>query len=343
MAMSGGVDSTFATLSLKEAGWDVVGVHLDLPAPPPLRRARIRRVRRLARELGVPLEILDPGPVFEKAVVRPFVEDYLGGKTPNPCVRCNALVKFPILLRYARLLGIPWVATGHYARVRREAEAEPQLWRGADPGKEQSYFLCRLSRGQLQRVLLPLGRWRKEEVKGRMKARGWWVEGAPESQEVCFLGGKDYRDFVASRLGRSPVGPGDIIGPDGRILGRHQGFYRYTIGQRHGLGIASERPYYVKALRPQQNEVVVARREELCQSEVEVCRLRWVSEGPPRKDATLTAQVRYRHAGAPGRIVWLEGDRMGFMFEEPQWALTPGQALALYQGDRLLGGGWIIR
>jgi len=337
VALSGGVDSAMAAVLLKEAGWEVYGLHLVLCGADP---ERDRRVRELSDRIGIPLEVIDLRERFEQLIVEPFCVAYLNGLTPNPCVRCNQEIKFEALDRYRSQHGICFMATGHYARVEVK-DGKAELLRGRDMGKDQTYFLQRLSERRLLKTVFPLGEMTKQAIRARARAMDLPCRLRPESQEICFVSGADYRDLVEQRIDVSAKKGGAVVDEANMQLGEHQGIHRYTIGQRHGLGIASSRPYYVKRLRPRVNEVVVARREGLFSTEVYARDVHWIGGPRNRKRLRLLGQVRYRHRAAPG---WLEAaspDEVQFVFDAPQWAVTPGQALALYDGDRLMGGGWI--
>jgi tRNA-uridine 2-sulfurtransferase len=343
VALSGGVDSAVAALLLKQEGWAVQGVHFLLPGPTEVQDERSKAVRVITAFLDIPLQIEDVRPFFENLVLRPFLEAYSNGLTPNPCVLCNEAMKFKFLSEIAERQGAPFVATGHYARVLMRDGAEgPLLLRGHDAHKDQSYFLHRLSPSLLRLTLFPLGEKRKTWVWKEARKRGLPGHSASESQEICFLAGGDYREFLESRKGRFHELKGCIIDTAGTVIGEHRGTYRYTVGQRKGLGIASSRPYYVKEIRPHANEIVVAREEDLYSRDVMVQQVRWIS-GDLKGEREATAQIRYRHRPAPGVLKILGPDRLGFRFYEPQWAVTPGQALVCYDGDRVLGGGWICR
>lgn len=338
VALSGGVDSSLAAALLVERGWKVTGAHFLLPGTEQARKQET--VARVAHSLGIPLCITDLRERFEEQVIAPFETAYLEGRTPNPCVVCNLEVKLHALLQVADTSAAAWVATGHFARVRME-KGQPALFRGKDQGKDQSYFLHRLERGHLARLVLPLGEWTKEEVRAAARSRGLPTREEPESQEICFLSGGDYRSFLRSRKGAEIDRPGDIVDRDGHVLGTHRGTHRYTIGQRRGLGVASSRPYYVVALQPRQNRVMVGRREDLLRREVEAVGMAWTTGFPKTESARAEAQIRYRHTAAAGLLEILSRDRVRFVFDSAQPAVTPGQALVLYQGERVLGGGWI--
>jgi tRNA-uridine 2-sulfurtransferase len=337
VALSGGVDSAMAAVLLKAAGWEVYGLHLVLSGVGPRRG---ERVREIADRIGIPLEILDLRERFERQVVMPFCHAYLEGLTPNPCVRCNQEIKFDALYRYCIENEIRSLATGHYAR-RCEKDRRGGLMRGVDTAKDQSYFLQRLGGNLLSRAVFPLGEMTKEEVRRRAQDMALPCHSRPDSQEICFISGMDYREFMEKRGRVSISKKGLIVDEDGTRVGEHVGIYRYTIGQRHGLGIASSRPYYVKEIRPEVNHVVVARREALFTNTVHAIALNWIQSTPPENGTKMSAQIRYRHKAAPGRLTVVSSDEVRFTFDIPQWAVTPGQALALYDGERLIGGGWI--
>ena len=342
VALSGGVDSAVAAASLKMAGWEVCGLHFILPAPIARTKSRRGKVERLANHLEIPLYVLDLREIFKRQVIDPFVDAYLNGLTPNPCVLCNQVIKFEFLLDYAKQQKIDFIATGHYAKVRKTDENQHlELLRGKDIPKEQSYFLHRLNQCHLSRAILPLGERTKDDVRKQARALGMPVSTILESQEICFIPEKDYRTFVEKKKGQGVNSPGNITDNDGQILGEHAGIFRYTIGQRQGLGIASSRPWYVKEIRPQTKEVVVARRDALYSTRVEAEEFNWIGEVPPTKFVEAQAQIRYRHRSALGRLEVISSDKVKFIFYEPQWAITPGQALVCYEGERVLGGGWV--
>ena len=344
VALSGGLDSSFAALLLKNAGWEVHGLHFIVPSYPSVREKKINTCKRLAEYLQIPLEISDISEDFNRQIIVPFIESYLKGFTPNPCVSCNELVKFSGLLKYANENDIHSLATGHYVRSKTGHNDSPvELYRGKDTRKEQSYFLHRLSQECLSRALFPLGELTKDEVKDQADEAGLPVRSIPESQEICFVPDSDYRLFVENQRGIGITGTGNIVDSKGQVLGEHGGAYRYTIGQRHGLGIASSRPYYVKEIRPDVNEVVVGRKEELYSGRVDAKDFNWVTGFPSFKVIKARAQVRYRHMAATGQLEVMSSDRVRFMFDEPQWAITPGQALVCYEEERVIGGGWISK
>ena len=343
VALSGGVDSALSAALLKRGGWEVHGLHFLIPASLKGVESRAERVEMIAGRLGIPLTTLDLREDFKRQIIDPFKDEYLQGQTPNPCVTCNERIKFKYLMQYAQGHGMDSLATGHYVRIRRRGEDFPfELLRGKERGKEQSYFLHRLSQNVLSKALFPLGEMSKSEVREAARKMGLTLHTSPESQEICFLPGRDYRHLIESEKGIGAMAMGHIINDQGEILGEHGGFYRYTIGQRKGLGIASHRPYYVKEIRPDTNEVVVGRREDLYAKRVQAEHFSWICGEPPQRVMKAHAQVRYRHRAAPGRLEVLSRDRVDFIFDEPQWAITPGQALVCYDGETVWGGGWIM-
>jgi tRNA-specific 2-thiouridylase len=341
VALSGGVDSSVAAALLKEKEWQVMGLHLMLPTTPDHRARKLGAAEQVADYLGIPLFVLDLRELFHREVIRPFAQTYLKGFTPNPCVVCNEIIKFDNLVRQADKREVRYVATGHYAILKRNEGISASLWRGKDGRKEQSYFLHRLKPHHVERTLFPLGEVTKEETRAISKSMGLPTGKEPESQEICFLPDGDYRVLIHDMKGRGDVQPGAILTSDGTKVGEHFGTYRYTIGQRHGLGIASYRPYYVMGLNPRRNEVIVGRKEDLLSSHVEAEDFNWVEGCPPGVKIEAKAQIRYRHEAAPGELEVLSSTRVRFRFFEPQWAITPGQALVCYHEERLLGGGWI--
>ena len=343
MALSGGVDSSLAAALLKGAGHRVHGLHFVLPSPEDITQQRIKRVREIAEHLKIPLEFLDLRALFERELMTPFVDAYLNGLTPNPCVHCNPTIKFEQMYRHMVRHQFHFMATGHYVRIKRPGKKNPiSLWRGKDRKKDQSYFLHRLNQRQLSKTIFPLGHMTKTQTRERARELGIPCHGDRESQEICFIPEMDYRHFIESRKTNTPLEKGPIINLAGDTVGEHQGIHRYTIGQRHGLGIASSRPYYVKTLEPKGNRVIVGRKEDLFSTEVSATAFHWISPLEPDGHETISAQVRYRHKPASGRLEILAPRRVRFIFDQPQMAITPGQALACYEGNRVLGGGWIV-
>ena len=330
------MDSAVAAALLQRQGWNLQAVHLRLSplAPPP------DRVEALAQHLGIPLTVIDLQREFAREVLDYFVSEYARGRTPNPCVRCNAAIKFGHLWEYLKRGGFTHLATGHYARLHLDDDGAPGLFRGVDRRKDQSYFLSRLPLSLLPNLLFPLGQMTKEEVRRLSREAGLPVrEDQPESMELCFIPAGDYQDFLKARRGFSGP-PGDFVDPGGRLLGRHRGLESYTVGQRRGLGIPAREPFYVIDLQPETNRVVLGHREELLSPGLTASRMNWLIP-PPAGEIEAVAVIRYRHPGVRARITPRGDGEVQVAFATPQSAVAPGQAVAFYDGDRLLGGGWI--
>jgi tRNA-uridine 2-sulfurtransferase len=336
IALSGGVDSAVAAVLLQRQGWDLQAVHLRLSP----QAAAEDRVATLAQHLGIPLTVLDLQREFAREVLDYFVSEYARGRTPNPCVRCNAAIKFGHLWDYLRSEGFTHLATGHYARLDLDDHGAPGLFRGVDRGKDQSYFLSRLPLTLLPNLLFPLGEMTKAEVRRISRAVGLPVrEDQPESMELCFIPAGDYQDFLQARRGFCGP-PGDFVDSGGRLLGRHRGLEGYTVGQRRGLGIPAPEPFYVTDIQPESNRVVLGHRQELFSPGLVASRMNWLIT-PPADEIEAVAVIRYRHPGVRARITPRGEGSVQVAFQTPQSAVAPGQAVAFYDRDRLLGGGWI--
>lgn len=335
VALSGGVDSAVTAALLRSQGWEVMGVHLRLsPAGPP------EHLAELARNLEIPLMELDLREEFASRVVNYFVAEYSRGRTPNPCVQCNAAIKFGLLWERLPELGVSYLATGHYARLKPAGEGDMGLFRGVDRHKDQSYFLTRLPRKILPYLLFPLGDFTKTQVKARYRELGLpWREGYRESVELCFIPQGSYREFLRERQGCFGS-PGELVDVQGRVLGRHRGVECYTVGQRRGLGAPSTEPYYVVEIWPESNRVMLGRRQELLSAGLLAGQVNWLTD-PPEREMEAQAVIRYRHSGVQARIIPLGRSQVQVIFAVPQAAVAPGQAVAFYHQDRVLGGGWI--
>jgi tRNA-uridine 2-sulfurtransferase len=335
VALSGGMDSAVAAALLIQQGCQPLGVHLRLcdHAPP------AGHLAALARGLGLRLREMDLRPEFARLVVDYFVAEYSRGRTPNPCVQCNATIKFGRLWELLRAEGLNRLATGHYARLRTAADGTLGLYRGVDRRKDQSYFLSRLPRELLANLLFPLGELTKTEVRRRYRELGLPVNPDwPESVELCFIPQGRYPDFIRAR--RGPGTPGELVDLKGRTLGRHRGLEHYTVGQRRGLGIPAREPYYVAEIRPETNRVVLGYKDEVRSPGLVAGRINWLIE-PPAQALEAQAVIRYRHPGVAARITPLSAAEAQVIFAAPQMAVAPGQAVAFYLDDRVLGGGWI--
>lgn len=339
VAMSGGVDSSVACLLLKGAGFEVAGVTMCLGEKGGEARCcgvhAVEDAASVCLKLGIPHFVLDFSQEMENVVIANFVEEYRRGRTPNPCVLCNRHLKFGKLLTHALSAGFDFLATGHYAILEGTGD-KYRMRRPKDRAKDQTYFLWAIPQEVLPRLLFPLGEYTKEEVRRMAKEAGLLVAEKPQSQDLCFVPGGKYQEFLEKHLGEGRSG--NIVNGRGRVLGRHQGVFRYTVGQRRGLGISSSHPLYVVAIRPESNEVVVGEREALLSRGLRARYTNWFSEEVPHR---ALAQVRYRHRPRPCRVK-VEGEgTVEVLFEEPVEMVTPGQSVVFYQGDVLLGGGII--
>ena len=351
VAMSGGVDSCVAAALLKQQGFQVVGVTMrlaDLDQPPGSVRPgasccsdqAVQDARAVCDTLGVPHRVADLRETFEACVVRDFVAEYLAGRTPNPCVRCNVHVKWEALIRQADVLGAPYVATGHYARVDFDpATQRARLQRALCRDKDQSYVLWGLDQDKLARTRFPLGEVPKSEVRRLARSLGLRVADKAESQEVCFIPDNDYPRFLRERTGPAvPLGEGPILDGSDRRVGTHRGAAFYTVGQRKGLGIAAKKPLYVTRLDAQRNTLWVGGREELKSRALTAAQSNWIAFDRLEAPVRALAQIRYLHPAAPATIHPDGPGRVAVTFDEPQYALTPGQSVVFYEGDMVLGG-----
>lgn len=364
VAMSGGVDSSSAAALLKDEGHELVGFTMQLwnqrrhinvdenGDPLPSRCCSLDDVydaRRVAGSLGIPFYVLNLEKDFEESVVEPFVQSYLSGETPIPCVACNSRLKFASLDKLAQSLGCDKVATGHYARVEYDKEADRyRLFRGKNHWKDQSYFLWELTQDQLSRAYFPLGDMLKSEVRDIAREADLSIADKKESQEICFVPDGKYSEFIDRYLeheGRSAELPegGEIVNAAGEKLGEHGGIHRYTIGQRRGLGIAHEKPLYVTQIERLKNQIIVGEADELETLEFMAKGVNWVAFDEPAGPVRAEVKVRYRHEPAPATVYALPDARARIVFDEPQRAITPGQATIFYNGEEVVGGGWIIK
>ncbi|HYB61260.1 MAG TPA: tRNA 2-thiouridine(34) synthase MnmA [Methylomirabilota bacterium] len=361
VAMSGGVDSSTVAAILCERGERVVGLTMQLwdqRRMPELRPAGAAPqrccslddaydARRVAQHLGIPHYVLNYEARFEETVVRPFVDSYLAGSTPVPCAQCNNHVKFDPLIATARKIGAERLATGHYARIRfNETTGRHELLRAVDDAKDQSYFLYGLTQEQMTRTIFPLGELDKQSVRELARRAALPVAEKAESQEICFVPSGHYVQFIESYLAERgetvPEGEGEIVTTGGEVLGRHRGLHRYTVGQRRGLGVAVGRPLYVVSLERGSNRVIVGEEQELRSAGCEVREVNWIPFARPERPLRARVKIRNRHEAADATVEALAGGGARIRFDEPQRAVTPGQAAVFYDGEIVLGGGWIV-
>lgn len=343
--MSGGVDSTVAAYILAERGFDVIGItfkNFDLNELAPKDSKRnccsielINNARQACGKLGIPHYVIDRTDIFKRRVLDNFRDSYLRGFTPNPCVRCNSLVRWPELISLADQMGAEFVATGHYARVVKY-ENENRIFRAISVNKDQSYALWGIQAGYLNRTLLPVGDYEKNEIRRLAAEHGFASAEQPDSQDICFVPEGKYRDLFGTTL------PGDIIDVEGRVIGQHKGLINYTIGQRKGIGIANPEPLYVVNILAQQNKIVVGNEGDLCRRQMELRECNWFIKSAPNMALNCMAQIRYRHEPSECEVKFGKSGNVTVQFRESQRAITPGQSAVLYENEMVLGGGVII-
>lgn len=341
--MSGGVDSSVAALMLMKAGFDVtgatmsLGIHRQGASSGRFTDESIEDASRVCSQLGIPHLAFQCSSLMEEKVIAKFISEYMRGRTPNPCVACNRHLKFGELVLQARQLNFDYLATGHYARIAPGPGGEAKLLRASDKLKDQSYFLYGIKKEDLDYLLFPLGEMTKDQVRQTAETAGLSVAKRNESQDICFVPDGDYRKVFLER--GINMTEGNIVDKSGRVIGRHRGIANYTIGQRGGLGISSPRPLYVLSLDPRENTVIVGDKKELFAKVLIASDLNLLADTWP---ATVEAKIRYRKKPAHCKLSF-EGDKLTVVFDEPQEAITPGQSVVFYEGDRVLGGGVIKR
>lgn len=356
LAMSGGVDSSVAAALLRESGHEVVGLFMrhgakleaSCEVTPSGKQtccsaADAADARRVADRLDIPFYVLDFQEQFAR-IIDYFVEEYVHARTPNPCIFCNTWLKFGKLLDYADDIGAEYVATGHYARLVETEQGDRALLRGVDDTKDQTYALFGIDRAKLPRILLPVGEFRKEEIRQRAERLGLSVADKPDSQEICFIPDQDHarfiRDYFQATDKPMPPTAGPIVTVDGQVVGRHDGFERFTIGQRKGLRVAMGDPYFVVRIEPETSTVVIGPKESLARDDLFAREVNWLID-PPTAPIEASVKIRYRSRATQATVVPLDERRVHVRFAEPCYGISPGQAAVFYSGDRLLGGGWI--
>ena len=353
VGMSGGVDSSVAAWLLKEQGYDVIGVTMQIwqDEDAEVQEAEggccglsaVDDARRVAMDLGIPYYVMNFKEEFRKNVMDYFVGEYVEGRTPNPCIACNRHVKWESLLRRSMAIGADYIATGHYAQIDRLPGGRYSLKTSVTAAKDQTYALYNLTQEQLSHTLMPVGSYHKEEIRDMAKRLGLPVAHKPDSQEICFIPDHDYASFIEEYTGRE-LPPGNFVDLDGRVLGRHRGITHYTVGQRKGLNLSMGRPVFVVEIRPETNEVVIGDNQDVFTNVLRCDKLNWMAvDGLHGKSMDVLAKIRYSHKGSPCTIREIGNDMVECRFHEPVRAVTPGQAVVFYDGDYVAGGGTIIR
>jgi len=353
VGMSGGVDSSVAAWLLKEQGYDVIGVTMQIwrDEDAEVQEAEggccglsaVDDARRVAMDLGIPYYVMNFKEEFRKNVMDYFAGEYVEGRTPNPCIACNRHVKWESLLRRSMAIGADYIATGHYAQIDRLPGGRYSLKTSVTAAKDQTYALYNLTQEQLSHTLMPVGSYHKEEIRDMAERLGLPVAHKPDSQEICFIPDHDYASFIEEYTGRE-LPPGNFVDLDGNVLGRHRGITHYTVGQRKGLNLSMGRPVFVVEIRPETNEVVIGDNQDVFTNVLRCDKLNWMAvDGLHGKSMDVLAKIRYSHKGSPCTIREIGNDMVECRFHEPVRAVTPGQAVVFYDGDYVAGGGTIIR
>ena len=351
VGMSGGVDSSVAAYLLKEQGYEVIGVTMQIWQKEDACSieenggccglSAVEDARRVASSIGIPYYVMNFRREFRESVIDYFMSEYLSGRTPNPCIACNRYVKWEALLSRSMAIGADYIATGHYARIDRLDNGRYAVRRSAALSKDQTYALYNLTQDQLAHTLMPAGAYTKEEIRAVAEKAGLLVADKPDSQDICFVPDGDYAAFIRENT-EQEIPAGNFVTPSGEILGRHKGIIHYTVGQRKGLGLALGYPAFVLEIRPRTNEVVIGTYEESLTQTVKADRVNFMSVEDLIEPKRVFAKIRYNHKGAWCTVEKTGEDEVTCLFEEPQRAVTPGQALVLYEGEHVLGGGTIL-
>ena len=351
VGMSGGVDSSVAAYLLKQQGYDVVGVTMQIWQDESHEEienkggccglSAVDDARRVATMLDIPYYVINFKSEFKRDVIDYFVREYLAGRTPNPCIACNRYVKWESLLTRSIQIGADYIATGHYARICELPNGRYAIRNSVTAKKDQTYALYNLTQEQLKRTLMPIGDYTKEEVRKIAEDIGLMVAGKPDSMEICFVPDNDYASFIEKETGVTSV-PGDFVDVDGNVIGKHRGVIHYTVGQRKGLGIALGKPAFVVAIRPEQNQVVIGEDRDVYTERLYANNLNFMAVDDISEPVHVKAKIRYSHEGAYCTVRKIDSDTIECIFDQPVRAVTPGQAVVLYDGEYVLGGGTII-
>ena len=352
VGMSGGVDSSVAAYLLKEAGYDVVGVTMQIWQDEDQTvqeenggccgLSAVDDARRVAWDLDIPYYVMNFKQEFKENVIDYFVDEYIQGRTPNPCIACNRFVKWESLLKRSLDIGAEYIATGHYAQIEQLPSGRYALKKSATAAKDQTYALYNLTQYQLSHTLMPVGQYTKDEIRAIAEKIHLKVANKPDSQEICFIPDHDYARFISENTDKELV-PGNFVDVDGNVIGQHRGITHYTVGQRKGLNLSMGHPVFVTAIRPETNEVVIGNADDVFTNQLKCDRLNWMAvDGLHGQEMRVSAKIRYSHKGAPCTIREAEDGTVECIFEEPQRAVTPGQAVVFYDGDYVVGGGTIL-
>ncbi len=351
VGMSGGVDSSVAAYLLKETGYDVIGVTMRLWQEDPDREetgkeccslSAVSDARRAADEIGIPFYVMNFDEVFKKNVVDYFVAEYLHGRTPNPCIACNRYVKWEALLKRSIEIGADYIATGHYARVVKRENGRYAISASKTDKKDQTYALFNLTQDQLAHTLMPVGEYTKEEIRAIADKIGLRVANKPDSQEICFIPDHDYAGFIARMAGEKTPQCGNFVTADGTVLGKHKGITHYTVGQRKGLNLAMGHPVFVTKICPDTNEVVIGEAKDVLCRELYADQINYMGVGEIKDGMRFLTKIRYAHKGAMAAVYKENESKLRVVFDEPQRAVTPGQAVVFYEQDCIAGGGVIL-
>lgn len=349
--MSGGVDSSVAAYLLKEQGYDVIGVTMQIWQDEDIicqaenggccGLSAVEDARRVASDLEIPYYVMNFKQEFKQNVIDYFIKEYLEGKTPNPCIACNRYVKWESLLKRSLEIGADFIATGHYARITRLSNGRIALQKSATAQKDQTYALYNLSQYQLEHTLMPVGEYTKDQIREIADKIGLKVANKPDSQEICFIPDHDYAKFI-NENSQKQIEPGNFVTKEGKILGKHRGITHYTVGQRKGLNLSMGHPVFVLEIRPDTNEVVIGNGTQVFSDRLFAGNINFMALSGLEEEREVTAKIRYSHKGAACKIHRYQEDKIECIFTEPQRAITPGQAVVFYDGDIVLGGGTIL-